>query len=237
MEARARRISIPPEVGPLYQRLRSKYTLDFESVRVRGRQFDFLHLKDIEPLIAGRDIFAESAEFPYWVKIWEASVVMADFLAHMKPNPEQCILELGSGLAVPGLVAAAFGHCVTISDYQDEILDFGRVSAAVNRCDGVGFVRLDWMAPAPVELGRFRVLIGSEVLFHPRFFEPLLGIFRRFLAPGGAIYLAHDARRKSLGAFLPLCEPEYDIAVQKKTLRGDGETVEILLTRLVPKGV
>jgi len=226
-------IQIPPGVKPIFDRLNGKYSLEFEPVTVRGRHFHFLHLQDIEPLIAGRDIFEESTDFPYWVKIWEAAIVMASFMAAMPPAEGKRVLELGAGLGVPGLVASAFGHRVMVTDYQEEILDFGRVSAAVNGCDGVLFGRVDWTKPS--ELGQFEVVIGSEVLFHPRFFEPLLDAFKRYLAPGGAIYLSHDVRRKSVAQFLPLCENDYDIAVKKTRLRSDGESFDVLMTRLVPK--
>ena len=230
----AQQLIIPEEVRPIYDRLKTKYALEFETVSIKKRRFQILNLKDIEPLIAGKDIFAQSDEFPYWVKIWESSVVMADFMAGLPAEPGRKVLELGAGLGVTGLVASAFGHEVTITDYQDEILDFCRVSAAVNRCRKVSFKTLDWLHP--VELGTFDMLIGSEILFHPKFFDPLLRVFRRYLAPGGTIYMAHDRRRKSLGQFLPMCEKEYDIAVQKRVLKALDEVFEIILTRLTPKG-
>ena len=218
---------------PVYDRLKARYSLEFESVVVKKRRFRFLHLKDIEPLIAGKDIFAQTEEFPYWVKIWESSVVMADFMANIAPRPGTRVLELGAGLGVTGIVASAFGHEVTITDYQDEILDFCRVSAAVNGCRKVSFERLDWLSPT--DLGTFELIIGSEVLFHPRFFNPLLDVFKKYLAPGGVIYLAHDRRRKSLARFLPMCEQDYDIAVQRRRLKALDENLEIILTRLTQK--
>ncbi len=226
-------ITIPKKVRPIYDRLKDKYILEFEPVSIKNRRFQILQLKDIEPLIAGKDIFAQSEQFPFWVKVWEAAVVMADFMASLPADPEKKVLELGAGLGVTGLVASAFGHHVTITDYQDEILDFPRVSAAVNGCAYASFAQLDWLAPA--ELGTFDMIIGSEILFNSKFFQPLLDVFKKYLAPQGSIYMAHDSRRMSLGAFLPLCKKDYDIAVQKRRLRTLDEAYDIILTRLVPK--
>ncbi|MGQ9745970.1 MAG: class I SAM-dependent methyltransferase [Dissulfurimicrobium sp.] len=226
-------IDIPPHVNTIYRRLASKYAIEFESLTVKGRQFRFLCLSDIEPLIKGKDIFANISDFPFWVKIWESSIVLADFMARMPADPGQRILELGAGLGVVGIAAAGFGHRVTITDYDDEILDFSRVSAAVNRCEGVLQQRLDWLEPG--ELGRFDVIIGSEVLFNSRFFGPLLNVLERYLAPNGVVYLAHDVRRKSLSGFLKLCASSYDIAVNRRTLHSDDEAFEIIISRLVPK--
>ncbi len=226
---------LPAEARQTYQRLKSKYPLEFQDVVVGGRPFHFLTLGDLEPLIGGKDIFADALNFPFWVKIWEASVMLALMMANLRPKEGERVLELGAGLGVSGMVAAGFGHRVTITDYKEEILDFGRVSAgACGVSDNVEFALVDWTAPA--DLGRFETIIASEVLFHERFFKPLLKVFRYYLAPGGTIYLSHDIRRKSLAGFLPLCEEEYQIAAQKKELSSGDEEYAILLTRLTPKG-
>ena len=244
---------IPPNVSAIYRRLASKYAIEFEPLTIRGKQFRFLHLSDIEPLIKGKDIFADISDFPFWVKIWESSVVLADFMARMAADPCQRILELGAGLGVAGIAAAGFGHRVTITDYDDGILDFSRVSAAVNGCEGVLQQRLDWLEPE--ELGVFDMIIGSEILFNSRFFIPLLNVLARYLAPHGVVYLAHDRRRKSLGGFLKLCADSYDISMQERTLPpalpdkvyckpcvkaagsavSSDESFKIILTRLEPK--
>ncbi len=225
-------ISIPDHAKDICRRLRARYKLEFEQLSVKGRPFYFLKVADIEPLIAGKDIFKDTADFPFWVKIWEAAVVMAHFMARSKPVADQKVLEIGAGLGVAGIVASAFGHDVTITDYKDEILDFVRVSSAVNGCTPI-CTTLDWNNPS--ELGLFDTIIGSEVLFHEKFFDPLLDVFARYLAPGGTIYLAHDARRKSVRPFLERCKERYEIAAQKQTLRSDDETIEVVLVRLRQK--
>ena len=228
-----KKVEIPAAVEDTVRRLSRKYQLDFEPVNIRGREFYFLHLADIEPLVAGRDIFANASEFPFWVKIWEASLVMANLMAAMPVREGLRVLELGAGLGVAGIVGAATGHHVTITDYEDEIMDFVRVSAEVNGCAAnVHLATLDWLNPS--DIGEFDVIIGSEVLFHERFFEPLLACFKRYLKPGGVIYMAHDRRRKSLAPFLRMCEPHYDISARKQVMKSRGETLEIVLTRMIP---
>ncbi len=222
-------ISVPDSVKDIYGRLKAKYRLEFDHLSIKGRPFFFLKVADIEPLIAGKDIFKDAADFPFWVKIWEAAVVMAHFMARSTPIPGHKVLEIGAGLGVAGIVASAFGHDVTVTDYTDEILDFVRVSSAVNGCSPA-CATLDWNNPS--ELGLFDTLIGSEVLFHEKFFDPLLEVFSRYLAPGGTIYLAHDVRRKSVRPFLERCEERYEIAAQKQVLRSDDETIEVILARL-----
>ena len=75
-----KKVEIPVEVESLVKRLNRKYELDFEAVPVNGKLLHFLHVADIEPLVKGKDVFAHAEEFPFWVKIWEASVMMANFM-------------------------------------------------------------------------------------------------------------------------------------------------------------
>ncbi len=227
-------IPIPVEVENIFKKLQNKYELEFEQVSIRGKHFRILHIKDIEPLIAGRDIFANSLDFPFWVKIWEAEVILANLVASLPAKPNTQILELGAGLAVAGMVAASFGHKVTITDYKDEILDFVRVSSHINKCaSNIRLELLDWLNPK--DIGLFDTIIASEILFHESFFNPLLKVFKKYLKPDGTIFMTHDIRRKSLAKFLPLCEKDYDIGVKKIKLSTDDENYEILITRLLPK--
>ncbi|NOX80758.1 MAG: methyltransferase domain-containing protein, partial [Deltaproteobacteria bacterium] len=143
------------------------------------------------------------------------------------------MLELGAGLGAPGLAAAAAGCTVTLSDYEERILDFERVSAAASKLDNVGFEMLDWKNPP--DLPRFDIVAGAEILFREEFFAPLLDVLRRTLKPDGVVYLAHDAKRNSLKPFLEMAEAEYKISASKRTLKSLDEDKVIVLNRLIPR--
>lgn len=228
------RSSVPSAYLSVYERLSSKYSLGVEEIAIRERRFRFVCVQDLEPLLAGKDLFASVSDFPFWVKIWDASVALADMVARLPLKPGVRVLEVGAGLGITGVVAAAFGCNVTITDIEEDILDFSRLSAVINGCTTVSHARLDWLAPSAA-LNGFDMILGSEVLFNERFFLPLLNVFKQLLAPDGVVYLAHAAERKSLAQFLPLCAKDYDIALQKKTMKAVNEQSNIVLTRLRPK--
>nr|MDA3969975.1 methyltransferase domain-containing protein [Desulfobulbaceae bacterium] len=187
-----------------------------------------------EHLLAGKDPFANVEEFPFWIKLWEASMVLAHVMASMPAEGNQTLLELGAGMAAPGLVAAGRGYNVTLSDYEPHILDFERVSAAANGFDDIQFRMLDWLDPPDLE--PFDRIIGAEILFRDEFFQPLLNVFKKYLKDDGEIYLAHDIRRKSVPKFLELAKDDFNIAVQKQVLTNDeGEKITVLINRLVKK--
>jgi 2-polyprenyl-3-methyl-5-hydroxy-6-metoxy-1,4-benzoquinol methylase len=121
---------------------------------------------------------------------------------------------------------------VTLSDYEQYILNFQKVNAAASRVeDRVSHVLLDWLKP-PQDLPQYDTIIGAEILFRETFFEPLIAIFRAHLKPGGTIYLAHDVRRKSLPKFLIAAEKHFVVAVSKRTLRTEDKELTIIVNRL-----
>lgn len=225
--------NLPETAAATLAQLRKKYKVAFEDLRIRDHALKLLQVTDLEPLLAGKDPFKNVSDFPFWVKLWESSMVLADLLAATPPKPGQTLLELGAGLGAPGLAAAACGYQVTLSDYEPHILDFQRVSAAASNLSGIKFKIIDWNNPP--DLPQFDTIVGAEILFREEFFEPLLNIFRTLLAPGGTIYLAHDVRRKSLPQFLMKAEKEYQIAVSTRKLTSEDENLTVIVNRLLPR--
>ncbi|MBU4261998.1 MAG: methyltransferase domain-containing protein [Proteobacteria bacterium] len=226
-------INLPENAVKVLKRIRKKYKVGFEPLRIRDVELKILQVQDLEHLLAGKDPFADVSIFPFWVKLWEASLMLADIMASMPCQPGKTLLELGAGLAAPGLVAAARGYKVTLSDYEPHILDFQRVSAAANGLTEVDFRMIDWKTPPAMP--RFDTIIGAEILFRDEFFQPLLNVFNQYLAPQGSIFIAHDARRKSLPKFLDLAQKEYQIAVSARKLKSDDGDLTIIINRLQKK--
>ncbi|MCX5865282.1 MAG: methyltransferase [Deltaproteobacteria bacterium] len=226
---------LPEKQYARLREIRKNYKVDFEPLHLRGKEIQLLQVTDLEPLLGGKDPFADVESFPFWVKLWEAAMVLADLMLTNPPTREgQTLLELGAGLGAPGLAAALAGYRVTLTDYEPHILDFQRVSAAATGLKGVECRMLDWLKPP--DLPRFDTLIGAEILFREEFFAPLLNIFRSLLADQGVIYLAHDARRQSLPKFLRLAEKEYEIATNARKMRSDDKELTIIVNRLTRRG-
>jgi len=226
--------TLPPETQQLYEKIRKHYKVGFESLKLDSDIFLYLlKITDLEQVLDGKDPLKNPSEFPFWIRLWEAAIVLSRFMVNLAPAPGTTVLELGAGLGAPGLAAAAMGSLVTLSDYEEMILDFERVSASASGLEQVQFQMLDWLQPPEME--RYDIVLGAEILFREEFFEPLLGILRRVVKPDGVIYLAHDLKRKSVHPFLEMAEKEYRISASKRLLRSLEEDKEILLTRLTPR--
>ena len=224
---------LPAEALALYNTIKDRYQVAFEPFRVRDHQLQLLKITDLEQILEGKDPLKDVSSFPFWIRLWEAAIVLSEFIAGQPPKNQTTLLELGAGLGAPGLVAAAAGYQVTLSDYEQLILDFERINAAASRLENVSFTMLDWLKPPEME--RYDVIIGAEILFREEFFQPLLGVLRRALKPDGVVYLAHDVQRRSLQPFLTVAEKEYTIAATRKRLKSLAGDKHIILTRLRPR--
>lgn len=225
--------TLPDQELKIYNRIREKYALTFDRLRVGEKSVRILKIADLEQFLDGKDPFKNVADFPFWIRLWDAAMVLSYVLGAQKNVAGKRLLELGAGLGAPGLAASAAGYDVTLSDYEDIILDFQRVSAAASKLDTLKFCHFDWLNPPALE--PFNVLAGAEILFREEFFQPLLGIFHSCLKDDGVIYLAHDARRQSLGKFLQLAQDDFEIAIKKQPIKRDGKEVTIIINKLRKK--
>jgi predicted nicotinamide N-methyase len=226
--------TLPDEAQHLYNTIKKQYTVGFESLRLdEDLQLQLLKITDLEQILDGKDPLKNPSDFPFWIRLWEAAIVLSRFMVNLAPASGTTVLELGAGLGAPGLAAAALGCSVTLSDYEEIILDFERVSARASGLSTVRFEMLDWLNPPDME--RYDIVLGAEILFRDEFFEPLLGILRKAVKPDGVIYMAHDMKRQSVHPFLHMAEKEYKISASKRRLRSLEEDKEILLTRLTPR--
>ncbi len=222
--------TLPEPERQIYNRIKAKYKLTFDRFEVGDKRLRLLKIADLEEFLEGKDPFANVSEFPFWIRLWDSAMVLAYILGSQQDTKGKSLLELGAGLGAPGLAAAAAGYTVTMSDFEDIIMDFQRVSAAASGIQGINFIHLDWLEPQT--LAPFDILAGAEILFRDVFFQPLLNIFSALLKPDGSIFLAHDATRQSLPKFLKLAEKDFDIAIKKQTIRRDGKDKTIIVNRL-----
>ncbi len=204
--------------------------LETEEVYIRGKEIKILKPKKLEDVFQG-DPFLEVEKFPFWFKVWEGSIVLADYLATLR-SPKK-ILELGAGLGLPSLVASSFGHEVVASDYEILPLKLVELSAKVNNLT-VKTLFLDWKNPQVSE--KFDLIVGAEVVFKKSLFDPLLEIFKNFLNEEGEVVLAHSSERKRvLIPFLYKAQAFFQVLTSIRRLKSQEETVEVVLNRLVPK--
>ena len=198
---------------------------------IRGRRFEIMLARSLDRFIRSED---PMDRFPLWSKVWEASILLADHMAGLAPDPDRRILEIGCGLGLVGTVAAAFGHRVTMTENDDHALAFARANARLNAGPGTTpeIVKMDWQAPS--FQGRFHWIIGSEIVYRREDFAPLRRLFQAFLEPGGTILVAAELRETTL-AFLNRMSEDHQTEARKKVVRGNDREIPIVLGTLQPR--
>lgn len=208
---------------------KTHYDTEIADLTIGGRPFRFHVPRTIEPFIDSDDPLSQ---FPLWAKIWEASLLLATKLAARPVQPKEHLIELGAGLGVSGLVAAAFGHNVTVTEYDPHALAFLEANRQKNGCADARILRLDWNQ---LDLeDRFDVILGSELIYKEDDFEAMRTLFRTLLQPGGEVLLAGEIRQTNK-AFLDCMQTEFSIQIAKQTLRSESQTIPLLLIRMTPK--
>jgi predicted nicotinamide N-methyase len=125
-----------------------------------------LRPREPEALI-DEEAFAHEEFLPYWAELWPAGLALARALPHVLDGLR--VVELGCGLGVPSLVAAARGAEVTAVDWAAEAIDLLERNAARNRVV-LRAVRADWRAFH----GEHDLALAADVLYEARYVEPLL---------------------------------------------------------------
>jgi len=203
-----------------------QYETDTKDLTIRGRSFSFFVARSLESFVDSQDIFND---FPLWIKIWEASMVLADYLAGLKVEPEKRFLEIGCGLGLVGIVASAFGHHVTVTEYNQDALNFARANALLNKASNMEIKEMNWNNPQLQ--GSFDTIIGSEIIYKESDFPSILNLFRTYLKDGGEIILAEGIRKTSM-EFMRQMGDSFNIKAQKRIFRSQDREIMIMLCRM-----
>jgi predicted nicotinamide N-methyase len=218
-----------------WEELSQRYNLEWADIQLGQVKLKILQIRDLEDyLVSNIEAQGLSLEnFPYWAMVWDAALVLADFLVKQEPHPGRKMLEIGAGLGFAGLCAAARGHQVTLTDNIPDALAFARLSEYHNKLANIRVEPLDWMKMT-LE-GRFDWIVGSDILYEQKTFAPLTNVLARYLKPGGKIYLAQGIRGTGPKAFFDLIKDTYSVRYQEKKLQtGEGEK-KLLFFEIQPK--
>jgi predicted nicotinamide N-methyase len=169
-----------------------------ELVGINGRDLALLRPRNAEALLS-EEAFAQDEFLPYWAELWPSSLALARFIGARALKARRCV-ELGCGLGLPSLAAAAAGGRVTATDWAQEAVEMTVQNARRNGLTVEG-LRVSWSEPDQL-LARapWDLVLASDVLYEPRNGEALLPLLPR-LIDKGEIWLA-DPGRAAAGPFL-----------------------------------
>jgi predicted nicotinamide N-methyase len=152
-----------------------------EAIRIGEVELALVRPAEPEALL-DEDAFAADEFLPYWAELWPAGLALARALPERLARVR--VVELGCGLGVPALVAAARGAEVTAVDWSVEAVDLLKENAERNGLQ-LEAVHADWRAFD----GEYDLALAADVLYEARNVEPLAALLPR-LAPEALLALA-----------------------------------------------
>ena len=155
--------------------------LSSDRIDVAGVELTLLRPASPEALI-DEEAFERDEFLPYWAELWPAATALAEALPDVRGLR---VVELGCGLGLPSLVAAARGGDVTATDWAADAIELLRENASRNALELCAEVR-DWRASWT---DRFDLALAADVLYEQRSVEPVLARLRE-LAPVSLVALA-----------------------------------------------
>ena len=130
---------------------------------------------------------------PYWATAWPSGLTLAEAIAGRSLGARR-VLELGCGLGVPSLAAAAAGGRVLATDGSPDAVVFAAHNLALNDLEGE-VARVDWREPGPLLEGApWDLVLAADVLYLRDNVEALLRVLPQLLGDRGEAIVA-DPRR------------------------------------------
>ncbi|HEV7990512.1 MAG TPA: methyltransferase domain-containing protein [Gemmatimonadaceae bacterium] len=183
--------------GDLTRRFRTT-TRDLE---LAGRTIELLMPANADELISEQD-FDRDERLPYWADLWPSARILAEELAVMRLAGQR-VLELGCGLGVVAVGAVLGGAQVTATDYYEEATLFASLNVAAATGRQIATRMVNWV-DMPKDLGKFDVVLASDVLYEHRYAPLVANAIATTLVRGGEAIVA-DPGRIALQEFLDEC--------------------------------
>jgi predicted nicotinamide N-methyase len=150
------------------------YQVKFETITVGKRPFEIRSLKDRQqyddPAGESKKAGVSAASWPLFGVVWPSGMMLADIM-DTYPADGLRILEVGCGLGLASLVMHSHGADITASDYHPMAEKFMDKNIDLNKFAPIKFEVINW-ATIDNSLGKFDLIIGSDVLYEPN--HPLL---------------------------------------------------------------
>jgi predicted nicotinamide N-methyase len=199
-----------------------------EVVDLPGGSVAVRHPRDGLDLL-DEEAFEQNQFLPYWADLWPSAVALAHVVARRPPVGRR-VVELGCGIALPGIVAARGGAAdVLLADWSPDAVAFAADNAARNGVR-VRTAVASWEEPEHLRTdGGWDLVLASDVLYEERNVLPLLAALDELVGPAGEVWLT-DPGRRHLPAFLELAAEHWRVGTLPSS-RVEGVDLHVLARR------
>jgi predicted nicotinamide N-methyase len=178
------------------------YTTRLLTLRFGGLDYRIRALSDLQQVADPKGYASvagiSSSNWSLFGQVWPSGCVLAQTMSSFEVAGKR-ILELGCGLGLSSLVLNRRKADITASDHHPLAEEFLTYNAALNGLQAPAYLDLSWTVPQPA-LGRFDLIIASDVLYERGHAEQLSGLMKRH-AKAESEVLITDPGRGNSGAF------------------------------------
>ena len=189
------------DISALREELVRRFRTTTRDLELAGRTIRLLMPANSDELISEAD-FDRDERLPYWADLWPSARILAEELAVLRLRGQR-VLELGCGLGVVAIGAVLGGADVTATDYYEDAPRFALVNVANATGVRIATRMVNWV-DMPRDLGKFDVVLASDVLYEHRYASLVANAIAATLARGGEAIVA-DPGRIALQEFLDEC--------------------------------
>lgn len=169
------------------------------ALRIGGRDYAIRALSDrqqyADPQGHAERAGISSALWCLFGQIWPSGQVLAEAMSGFDVAGKR-ILEIGCGLGLSSLVLQHRRADVTASDHHPLAESFLQHNARLNQLPNVTYRDLPWEIP-DARLGRFDLIIGSDVLYERNHATLLSALLQRHAKPRAEVLITDPGRGNS----------------------------------------
>lgn len=219
--------------------LLSRFDCEVQEHTIATHRFRILAVRNPDRLleaITPQD-FAVDERLPYWSELWTSGIALAEECLIGKPLDSCRVLDLGCGLGLAGIAAAARGAHVLLADYEPDALAFAAWNVRQNlpqeAQQRVALRVTDWRSPG--SMGSFDRVLGADIVYERRHFVPLLDMLDTCLRPQGEVWIADPDRSLGREFLAVAAERGWQGETVKREILRRGRRGNVAMTRLARK--
>jgi len=170
--------------------------LRYQTVEFGNTDIHLCTLRDTQefhdPEGAAEKLGISSASWSLFGVIWPSSLVLAHYIFE-SDNRAKRILEIGCGMALTSLLLNKQCADITATDYHPEVEGFLQRNAQLNSDRAINFELADWSNNSAT-LGRFDLIIGSDLLYEDQHIKQLANFINQHAKPSCEVILVDPGR-------------------------------------------
>jgi predicted nicotinamide N-methyase len=203
----------------LRRELERRFRTSTRQVQLGGLDVNLLSPANADDLIS-EDDYVMDERLPYWADLWPSAQVLAEEVRTLRLRGQR-VLELGCGLGLVAIGATLAGADVTATDYYEDALLFAQLNVREATGRGIATRMVNWVE-MPKDLGRFDVVLASDVLYEHRYAPLVANAIASTLVRGGQAIVA-DPGRIAVEGFLDECRDRGLVATSDQREWSAGE--------------